>query len=353
MRRLPPRGRAAALALTAVAVLAVTGCHKASTAESAADGNTVTVVCGATEEWCDAVTKAFTKDTGVGASYVRLSSGEALARIRAGKESPEFDVWHGGPADGYATAASEGLLEPYASPNATTIDARYKDPTGLWTGVYVGALGFCNNTRVLAGRKAAVPQSWQDLLQPALAKNVVIAHPGTSGTAYTALWTQVARNGGDVQAAEAYMVKLHSNILQYPKTGVAPGQMAARGEIATGIIFAHDCVALREQGFTDLQATFPAEGTGYEVGGSALLKGARNPSSAKRYLDWVLTPRAQEIGATVKAYQLPTNPAATVDSRIPDLSKIKLVTYDVTAAGKAKPELVKWFEENVAQAPKA
>ena len=349
-----PRRLQATLVFLAATVLGAAGCQKApSTSDTPQDGNKVTVVCGATEQWCDAMTSQFSQDTGVEAKFVRLSSGEALARIKAGKDNPEFDVWHGGPADGYANAATEGLLEPYVSPNASAIKSEYKDANGNWTGVYVGALGFCNNTKVLAEKHASEPHSWQDLLQPALAKNIAIAHPGTSGTAYTGLWTQVARYGGNVDAAKDYALKLHSNILQYPKTGVAPGQMAARGEIATGIVFAHDCVALQDEGFKDLSVTFPSEGTGYEVGGLALIKGAQNPTSAKKYIDWALTAKAQEIPPTVKAYQLPTNPDAKVDPRVPNLSAIKLVDYDFAAAGKAKPELVKWFEEKVAQAPKA
>ncbi len=349
-----PRRLQAALAFAAVTVLGVAGCQKAPapSGDTPVDTKKVTVVCGATEQWCDAMTSQFSEETGVEAKFVRLSSGEALARIKAGKDNPEFDVWHGGPADGYATAAGEGLLEPYVSPNASVIDAKHKDPNGNWTGVYVGALGFCNNLKVIAEKKAAVPDSWEDLLQGALVKNIAISHPGTSGTSYTGLWTQVARNAGNIDAAKEYVLKLHSNILQYPKTGVAPGQMAARGEIATGIVFAHDCVALQDEGFKDLKVTFPSEGTGYEVGGLALIKGAHNSISAKKYIDWALTAKAQEIPPTVKAFQLPTNPDAKVDPRVPNLNNIKLVEYDFAAAGKAKPELVKWFEENVVSAPK-
>jgi iron(III) transport system substrate-binding protein len=348
-----PRRLRPALALTLAAALGAAGCQRApSTSDTAQDANKVTVVCGATEQWCEAMTSQFSADTGVEAKFVRLGSGEALARVKAGKDNPEFDVWHGGPADSYAAAAGQGLLDPYVSPNAAAIAAKHKDPNGNWTGVYVGALGFCNNTKVLAAEQAAQPRSWQDLLQPSLVKNIATAHPGTSGTAYTGLWTQVARNSGNIDAAKEYVLKLHRNVLQYPKTGLAPGQMAARGEIATGIIFAHDCVALQDEGFKDLTVTFPAEGTGYEVGGLALIKGAKNPVSAKKYVDWALTAKAQEIPPTVKAYQLPTNPSAKVDPRVPNINAIKLVEYDFAAAGRAKPELVKWFEENVAQAPK-
>jgi iron(III) transport system substrate-binding protein len=348
-RRLRP-----GLALAAAALLATVGCARedAGPVDPANDAGKVTVACGATEEWCAAMTAAFSSATGHKADFVRLSSGEALARIQAGKGKPEFDLWHGGPADGYAAAAEQGLLEAYNSPNATAIPAKYKDSSGMWTGVYAGAIGFCSNTKILGERKLSPPQSWQDLLNPALKRNVAMAHPSTSGTAYTTLWTQVALNGG-ADGGIGFMRKLHSNILQYTKSGVAPGQMVARGEIGVGVLFAHDCVTLQTEGLKDLTVTFPTEGTGYEVGGVALVKGAPNPVTAKKYIDWALTPAAQEIGPTVKSYQVPTNPNAKVSEKAVDLSTVKLIDYDVAEAGRQKKALTKRFDEEIAQAPKS
>jgi iron(III) transport system substrate-binding protein len=351
-----PAATGLAAAVLAVAVLVVAGaCARTDAGGPGAPGDsgTVTVACGATEEWCAAMTAAFTEASGVEAEFVRLSSGETVARLQAGRSNPEFDVWHGGPADGYAAAAEQGLLEPYAAPNAASIPAPYKDPAGNWTGVYVGVLGFCNNTAVLAEHEVAEPRSWQDLLAPGLARNVGIAHPSTSGTAYTALWTQVALHQGDQSAALEYMKRLHPNVLQYSKSGSAPAQQVARGEVGVGIVFSHDCVATREQGFTGLSVTFPAEGTGYEVGGVALVRGAHDPTGARRYIDWALTPAAQEIGPSVKSYQVPTHPDATVSARSVDLATVKLVDYDVVAAGAAKRELTKRFDTDIAQAPKS
>lgn len=345
----------AALGATTAILLALAACARdnGTTGSPETDSGKATIACGATEEWCAAMTAAFTRGTGVKAEFVRLSSGEALTRIQAGKANPEFDVWHGGPADGYAAAAEQQLLENYVSPNAATIPDRYKDPAGSWTGVYVGLLSFCSNSKILAEKRATAPQSWQDLLNPALRRNVGMAHPSTSGTAYTTLWTQVTLGRGDPDAALRYMKQLHPNVLQYSKSGVAPAQQAARGEVAVGVIFSHDCVAAQEQGFKDLVVSFPAEGTGYEVGGVAMVKGARNPVSAKRYIDWTLTAEAQEIGPTVRSYQAPTNPKAKVSAKTADLGKIKLVEYDVAAAGKAKKDLTKRFDTEVAEAPKS
>ncbi|MFI9842891.1 ABC transporter substrate-binding protein [Nonomuraea sp. NPDC051941] len=339
------------LSIGAALVLACCGCTRAPGAASA-DAGKVVVACGATEEWCAAMTSVFTSETGIPAEFVRLSSGEALARIKAGRADPEFDVWHGGPADGYAAAADDGLLQDYVSPNAAAIPDRYKDPDGTWTGVYVGVLGFCDNTAVLAEKHVQAPTSWEDLLDPALRQNVGIAHPSTSGTAYTALWTQVELHGGADDGALAYMRRLHPNVLQYSKSGAAPAQQAARGEVGVGVVFSHDCVATREQGFTDLQVTFPAEGTGYEVGGVALLKGAHNVAGAKKYIDWALTPGAQEVGPTVHSYQAPTNPAAKRSDKTADLAALKLIDYDSTAAGARKLDLTRRFDAEIAKAPR-
>lgn len=347
--------RTVALTAAAVVVLGAASCARDTSGSTpdAEDGGIVHVVCGATEEWCAATTARFSRTTGVRADFVRLSSGEALARLKAGRSSVEFDVWYGGPADGFAAGGAEGLLTAYVSPNAEVIPARYKDAGGIWTGVYVGALGFCSNPRLLSERGLAVPDSWADLLDPKLAKDIGIAHPSTSGTAYTALWTQVVLAGGSTDKALEYMRKLHPNVLQYTKSGAAPAQMTARGEVAVGVIFSHDCVAAKEAGFPDLTVSFPAEGTGYETGGVALVNGAKNPVSARKFVDWALTVEAQEIGPTVKSYQFPTNPGAKVSDKVVDLHAIPLVEYDAVEAGAAKSALNRRFDGEVAQAPKS
>jgi len=207
----------------------------------------LTVVCGATEAWCGAMTGAFTKLTGVSTKFVRLSSGETVARLDAAKNNPEFDVWHGGPADGFGVARIGGLIDKYESPSRSFIPKKYQDDDGYWTGVYVGALGFCTNTKEIRRLGLNPPTSWADLLNPKLSKNISTAHPSTSGTAFTTLWTQVTRLGGETAGTD-YMAKMHKNVLQYTKSGVGPVAIVGRGEAAVGLVFSHDCVAGRLQG---------------------------------------------------------------------------------------------------------
>jgi iron(III) transport system substrate-binding protein len=310
----------------------------------------LTIACGAQEDWCQAMTKAFQAETGIETDYVRLSSGDVIHRIE------EFDIWHGGPADGYNLARNKGLLESYISPNAAVIPEKYKDKNGYWTGVYVGALGFCSNHKLLDEIGMPAPQSWDDLLDPRFKDLIAMSHPATSGTAYTTMWTLVTLNGEtdkeakDMDKTFAYFIKLDKNIPVYPPTGVAPPQMAGRGEVAVGISFAHDCVKYYEEGMKDLVVSFPKEGTGYEIGGVAIIKNTKNLEAAQKYVDWTLTARAQEIPATVRSYQRPTNP----DAKIPPQAQqafpddVKLVDYDFEKSAAHKDPVVDRFRKEIA-----
>lgn len=313
--------------------------------------DTLTVLCTPQEEWCQVMVERFEEEFGVDTNYVRLSSGEALARLQAGAEAPEFSVWWGGPADGFVAANAEGLIEPYQSANAEAIPDEQKDPDGVWTGVYVGALGFCSNTALLEELGVEIPDSWDDLADPALEGQVAIAHPASSGTAYTALFTQVLRLGGEDEAIE-FAKSVHPNILQYTSSGAAPAEMAGRGEVAVSVVFSHDCVRNLEAGFSDLEVSFPEEGTGYEIGGVALLAGAPEPNAAKAWIDWVLEAETQEIGPNeAESFQLPTNPDAAVHEASVNLDEVNLVEYDFQAAGEARESLTQRFEDEVAAAP--
>jgi hypothetical protein len=132
----------------------------------------------------------------------------------------------------------------------------------------------------------------------------------------------------------------------------APARLAGQGEVAIGVVFSHDTVAAIEEGFKDLKVVFPSEGTGYEVGGEALVKNAPDPVAGKTFLDWALGVKAQELAATFKAYQIPTNPDAKVSDKSVKLASVKTVSYDFQWAGENKKALVDRFSNEVAPAPR-
>ncbi len=158
----------------------------------------INVLCTPQEEWCQGMKQEFEAKYGITVNYVRMSSGEALARIQAEKDNPTFDIWWGGPIDSFISAKKDGLLEAYDSPNYKNLrdQAKFKDADNYWAGIYVGTLGFATNTDWLANNPGVeAPTSWDDLLKPEFKGQIMVAHPSTSGTSYTALCYRPADQG--------------------------------------------------------------------------------------------------------------------------------------------------------------
>jgi iron(III) transport system substrate-binding protein len=295
--------------------------------------------------------RAFELETGIRTSYVRLSAGDALERVRVTRDSPTFSVWWGGSADNYIAADAEGLLEPYQPLGSMKIPKAFKDDSGHWTGVYMGALGFAVNRRALVERALSEPMSWADLIKPAYRGNIAIAHPATSGTAYTALATVAQVLGKDLDRGLGYFGALNENVGLYPRAGSEAARLAGQGDVAVGIAFSHDIVRAIEDGASDLKVVFPSEGTGYEIGAMALVRNAPHPAEAKRFMDWALSERAQELGPLFSAYQIPTIPDAKVPQKSARLSSITLIDYDFYWAGEHRQTLLQEFVTRVARPP--
>ncbi len=307
------------------------------------------LLCTPQEEYCAGMKAEFEKKYNITVNYVRMSAGEALARLQAEKDNPSFDIWWGGPADSFIAAKQAGVLEAYNSPNlANLIDpAKAKDPDNYWAGIYMGSLGFATNTNWLAAHPdAKAPTSWDDLLKPEFKGQIMVAHPSTSGTSYTALATILQIKGET--AGWEYIKKYAAQVSQYTKSGAAPAKFVGLGEGAVAIVFSHDTVNEIDNNKAPLVLTFPAEGTGYEIGAMALVKGAKHPDAAKAWFDWALTAETQSLGPKFKAYQAPTVKGAVASK--PELMQAKLIAYDFQWAGTNKKAFVEKFTNEIAKA---
>jgi iron(III) transport system substrate-binding protein len=149
------------------------------------------------------------------------------------------------------------------------------------------------------------------------------------------------------EAGWEYMRAFAGNVLQFTKSGSTPARFVGSGEAATGVVFSHDIVKQIDAGLP-LQLTFPAEGTGYEIGGTAIVKGAKHPDLAKLWVDWALTPAAQELGPKYNAFQAPTVIGA--EASRPELLEVNLINYDFDYCGNNKQAFVDRFTNEIANA---
>ena len=319
-------------------------------AQAQAKGRLV-VYCSATNILCETTTKAFGDKYDVKTSFIRNGSGSTFAKVEAEKNNPQADVWFGGTFDPQAQAAELGLLHAYRSPNVDQIVERFQDPAktkgNYASAIYMGILGFGVNTERL--KKLGineVPKCWKDLTDPRLKGEIHIADPQSSGTAYTAIATFVQL--WNEQQAFDYFKLLHPNISQYTKSGVAPSRNTARGETAIGIGFLHDYALEKQQG-APLELVIPCEGTGYELGGVSIIKGARNLDNAKLFVDWALSKEGQELAwKEGQALQILTNTTAEQSPLAFDPTKLNLINYDFEKYGateERKRLIEKWVQD--------
>lgn len=305
----------------------------------------LTMYIGTVEQQALVISKEFEKDTGIKVNFVRMSGGETLGRIRAEKQSPKASVWYGGPADTFIAAKQEGLLEPYKSKNAEKIADNFKDKDGYWTGIYQGYLGFILDGRFFEERKLPLPKTWADLLKPEFKGHIMVANPGSAGTAYTVLSTLV-QSKGEAEAL-AYMAKLHKQIKQYTKAGEAPARSAALGEAAIGITFIHNGIRLIKEGYSNVKLSVPEDGTGYEVGAVGIIKGAPEMEAAKIFIDWCLSKKAQELGQKNGSYQFLTNPEANPPAEALPFKGANLINYDLKWSGDNRQRLVEAWNKAI------
>mgnify|MGYP000936396737 CR=1 FL=1 len=289
---------------------------------------------------------AFEKDTGIKINYVRLSAGEMLARISAEKANPLASVMHGGSSDTYIAAAKEGLLEPYQSSELANIPEQYKDPEKIWNPFYVGAISFACNKDWFTKNSLEYPKSWQDLLKPEFKGQISMAHPSTSGTSYTVLATIIQLMGEE--KAWEYLAALNKNVRQYTKAGAAPPMEVGLGEAAIAITFSHDGLKPAMEGYP-IELSFPSEGTGFEVGAVALIKGGneKEQENARLFIDWTLSKRAQELFIDSKSNRVPLNSTAKATDGLIKIEDLKIIDYDAVWAGQNKKDLVAKFNEKI------
>lgn len=319
-------------------------------AVSASPAKGLNILCAADDAWCAAMQKAYEAKSGIQTTVVRKSTGEILDQIRREKDAPTVDVWWGGTGDTHLQAASEKLLEAYASQNETELlpwaQNFFTMSGGQSAGIYAGALGFAYNGDLVTNEALPVPSCWKDLTGESYQGKIMTGNPNSSGTAFTMLATLVQLFGEE--EAFTFMKSLDRNVAGYTSAGSAPVKAAAKGETVIGISFMHDAVTQKEAG-APLVIVAPCEGTGYEIGAVSIIRGTKNRDEARRFVDFALSPDGQATGAAAGQNQVPSNVRAKLPPGAPDLSLIKMVDYDFATFGtpEERTRLLRRFDTEI------
>lgn len=260
----------------------------------------VVIYTSVDQVFAEAVLKRFESESGVRVRAVydveATKTTGLVNRLIAEKERPLADVFWSGEFVQTLLLQEKGVLQPYASPNAETIPAIYKDPQGYWTGFAGRMRVLLANTQRLSPDK--YPQSTADLLNPSYpAQQVGLANPlfGTTLTHAAALYALWGPQKGRV-----FFQSIKGRGVQVVDGNSVVRDMVADGRLAWGLLDSDDaCGALEKKApaaiiIPDQSGAGGIPGTLVIPNTVAVVKGAPHLSEARLLVDYLLKAQTEQ-----------------------------------------------------------
>ena len=240
------------------------------------------------------VTAEYLKETGVHVPPDMKGSSAAMAALEAEAANPQADLAYYSGAIGYQ-ATLKGLHQAYKPAGFDKLPPGLKDPAGKWWTVHTASIAILVNTTALKG--APVPKSFADLLKPAYKGMVAYDDPTWGGTGYTFVYgiNAVLGGGPDLKKGFEYLKKLDANVINYPRENIYNDLL--RGEIPIWINADGNGLKAKYVDKASVETIIAEEGTIAMLLVIGMAKGAPHVEETKKYLDWLLTDKAQRLFA--------------------------------------------------------
>jgi iron(III) transport system substrate-binding protein len=310
-----------ALKLAALATVSVL----AAASAAPANANEVNIYTYRESKLIQPLFEAFTKDTGIKVNVISASSGLEQRIKTEGANSPA-DVLLTVDISRLEDAVQGGITQPI---NSKAIDevvpAQYRDPEGHWAAMALRA-------RVVYASKERVQQSaisYEELADPKWKGKICIR----SGQHMynNALFAAMVAKHGEAKAEE-WLKGLKANLAQKPSGGdreTARDVAAGKCDLGIGNTYYW---ALMNDKETDrkpwaeatkvILPTFQGGGTHVNLSGVALIKTAPNKANAIKFVEWMVSPAAQQMHADLN-YEYPMRAGVPINKTIAGYGALK------------------------------
>jgi iron(III) transport system substrate-binding protein len=297
--RTPPRRRLLGLAATGLAFAA------GAAAQAQAPGQEVHVYSSRHYDTDRELYDAFTRETGIRVRLIEGDADQLIARIRSEGANSPADVLITVDAARLARAKEAGILQPIRSEVLERrVPASLRDPDGTWFGVSKRA------RVIMYDRQKGLPQGlarYEDLADPRFRGQVCIraaAHPYNTSLAGSIL----AADGPE--RAEEWARGVVANMARPPQGGdrdqfraIVAGQCGLA--VSNTYYLAQMAVSARAEDRAVAErigVLFPNQAPGdrgahVNVSGAGVVRTAPNPEAARRFVEYLTGPRAQELFA--------------------------------------------------------
>jgi iron(III) transport system substrate-binding protein len=288
-------------ALAATGLLAACGTSPATPAAGGPAGPTPLVVYSA-QGYDSAVTKAFTKATGIPVNLDDDSTGPLLTKVAAERNNPQWGLlWVDGDT-AFAALDKQGQLLSYAPPVPLTAAGQALVPANH---SYIPVSTTVVPALIYNAAKAGstVPATYQDMLGAAYKGLVGMNDPSQSGPTYpliAGLMNQLGGQQSGMAAGQNYLTQLKANGLKVFPTNGDTLHALETGQITYGLI--QSSAALGEVAKAPKSASFDPKIV--YLAKSTLLPGvigidkhasATQQAEAQKFVQFVLSPAGQQV----------------------------------------------------------
>lgn len=299
--------------------------HLLSAAE--AQGNTLTIYSGRSEELVSPIIAQFEQDTGIRVE-VRYGDTTALALtlVEEGANSPA-DVFFAQDAGSLGLLAKKNLLAPLPSYILESVEERFRSPDGLWVGITGRARVIAYNTEAVS--EDELPDTLFGLLDEQWAGRLGFAPTNASFHAHL---TAIRLTEGDDAARAFVQGLLDLEARQYSNNAAAVAAVAA-GEIDAALVnhyYMYRYVA--EHPDAPLaNYYFPGDDIGnlINVAGVGILASSDSKPLAQQFIAYLLSRSAQTYFAE-QTFEYPLLIGMEADPRLKPLAEIETPVLDLS-----------------------
>jgi len=259
-----------------------------------------------------------------------------VTRILEDKDNQRCSVFWNNEIAHTVSLAAKGMLEPYDSPSAKDVPARWRDKDHRWTAFAARARILIVNTE-LVPNKSDWPTSYKDLSNPKWKGKCAIAKPknGTTLTHFCAMWKGLGDDG-----MKKWIEDMQKNDVQFLSSNGATMRAVRDGNLAFAFTDTDDFHVAKMKGFP-VTAVFPDQGDG-EIGtmlipnSVALIKNGPDQENAKRLIDKILARETEALLATADSAQIPLREgiAPPPDKEVRALGQFREMQWDIEWTGK-------------------
>jgi putative spermidine/putrescine transport system substrate-binding protein len=293
---------------------------------------------GEPDDWVNygGLYKGFTAKYAITHQDTDMDSGTIISTLEAEKTSPVADTTDLGLAFG-KLVEDNGLSQAYKNTNWAEIPDYAKNPQGLWSAAYWGAMAFLVN----ADKVKVVPQSWEDLVKPDYKGMVCMKDPRSSATAQMIVLASAYAHGGteaNVQPGLDFFKKMiDGGILN----GVSPSSAnIQKGECPITLQWDFDALSNKYGNPNmNLQVVIPTDGTVAGMYIQFVTAGAPHANAAKLLVDYEYSDEGQLAYAQGFVHPIRTSVKLPADllAKFPPADAYKSVNFpkDYVALDKA------------------